>query len=283
MAMRRWRRGARGALTVIGAALATFLAGISMQVTSRAVGGAPPDTAAVVRRLPVGRLALRGGSSGAPAATASSSEDVAEAEKPDDFPHIPTDELDEDEREALHMFRDVERQYMNNELPLEARLQFDEWMAEQTLALKAEVEDNYDNPEAADDDAGPKPALNMTAIRNETDLAAAADAMVQACDELHREASELQEKVMEAMDSVRTWHDNPGGYTSAPGTPDGEGADAPEDPDQEGPENLVGQSRRAQEGQLMGNVPGSRRARGVGGAGGGGADDVMIDVGTPRG
>ena len=101
MAMRRWRRGARGALTVIGAALATFLAGISMQVTSRAVGGAPPDTAAVVRRLPVGRLALRGGSSGAPAATASSSEDVAEAEKPDDFPHIPTDELDEDEREDL--------------------------------------------------------------------------------------------------------------------------------------------------------------------------------------
>ena len=39
---------------------------------------------------------------------------------------------------------------------------------------------------------------------------------------------------------MRTWHDNPGAIRGARDA-GREGADAPEDPDQEGPENLVGE------------------------------------------
>lgn len=57
-------------------------------------------------------------------------------ESPNHYPHIPTDELSEDERETLYMYRDVERQYYEGNLTPEARRQFDDWMAQQTAALQ---------------------------------------------------------------------------------------------------------------------------------------------------
>ena len=60
-------------------------------------------------------------------------------ESPNHYPHIPTDELSEDERETLYMYRDVERQYYEGNLTPEARQQFDDWMAKQTAALQEGV------------------------------------------------------------------------------------------------------------------------------------------------
>ena len=58
------------------------------------------------------------------------------AEDPLEFPHIPTDELSEDELETLRQFQDVERQYHENTMPVEARQEFEKWMEMQAVALK---------------------------------------------------------------------------------------------------------------------------------------------------
>ena len=75
------------------------------------------------------RLRLRGGVQHDEAASDT-------AEDPLEFPHIPTDELSEDELETLRQFQDVERQYHENTIPVEARQEFEKWMEMQAVALK---------------------------------------------------------------------------------------------------------------------------------------------------
>ena len=74
-------------------------------------------------------LRLRGGGDGE-----LKDDDVEEA--PTEFPHIPTDELSEDERETLHMFRDVERQYHEGAMSPDARQHLEEWVARQSAELE---------------------------------------------------------------------------------------------------------------------------------------------------
>ena len=76
------------------------------------------------------RLRLRGGS----VKNDEGASDIAE--DPLEFPHIPTDELSEDELETLRQFQDVERQYHENTIPVEARQEFEKWMEMQAVALK---------------------------------------------------------------------------------------------------------------------------------------------------
>jgi hypothetical protein len=124
--MQEWRWGARAlVLGVLGATAGSGgVAGARQPAVALSTPLAPQHAAH--RRLPPPLLMLRGGG-----------EDSSSAmEEPFEFPNIPTDELSEDEQETLRQFRDVERKYENNELPPEARRQFDRWMEAQAVNLR---------------------------------------------------------------------------------------------------------------------------------------------------
>jgi hypothetical protein len=124
--MQEWRWGARAlVLGVLGATAGSGgVAGAGQPAVALSTPLAPQHAAH--RRLPPPLLMLRGGG-----------EDSSSAmEEPFEFPNIPTDELSEDEQETLRQFRDVERKYENNELPPEARRQFDRWMEAQAVNLR---------------------------------------------------------------------------------------------------------------------------------------------------
>ena len=124
--MQEWPWGARA--LVLGVLGATAGSGGEAGARRPAVAlhaGLAPQHAAHCRRLHP-PLMLRGGG-----------EDSSSAmEEPFEFPNIPTDELSEDEQETLRQFRDVERKYESNELPPEARRQFDRWMEAQAVNLR---------------------------------------------------------------------------------------------------------------------------------------------------
>jgi len=77
-------------------------------------------------------MPLRGGSDEDARAEPSSNM----AESPNEYPHIPTDELSEDERETLYMFRNVQRQYYEGGMSSGARQEFENWMATETAGLQ---------------------------------------------------------------------------------------------------------------------------------------------------
>jgi hypothetical protein len=124
--MQEWRWGARAlVLGVLGATAGSGGdAGAHRPAVALHAGLAPQH--GFRRRRPPPPLMLRGGG-----------EDSSSAmEEPFEFPNIPTDELSEDEQETLRQFRDVERKYESNELPPEARRQFDRWMEAQAVNLR---------------------------------------------------------------------------------------------------------------------------------------------------
>jgi len=136
MAQREWRALSLVlALAILARACATAsAAGQTLRATERRAAGLGQRHATAPRvgcpRDPARHwLRLRGGGD-----EELKDDDVAEA--PTEFPHIPTDELSEDERETLHMFRDVERQYHEGAMSPDARQQLEEWVARQSAEIQ---------------------------------------------------------------------------------------------------------------------------------------------------